>query len=74
MLPVGAQMSLTGDELISGSRGIAFRKGRAFHIEEVREDARLGSSDTFVLTLAILQHAHEECRTKDESWTKFAHV
>lgn len=29
----------TGDELISGTRGIAFRNGRAFHIEQVREDA-----------------------------------
>ncbi|CAL1140556.1 unnamed protein product [Cladocopium goreaui] len=37
-LPVGAQVTLTGDELISGNRGIAFRQKRAFHIEEVRED------------------------------------
>ncbi len=27
-----------GDELISENRGIAFRHGRAFHIEQVHEE------------------------------------
>ena len=31
-------LAVIGDELISENRGIAFRHGRAFHIEKVHEE------------------------------------